>query len=692
MRQAAHLQQIILYCLAESRWPQPPPVLRALLAAGDFAGLPEAAEDHGVAGYVFHRLRELPGMHASTLEALKTRSLHALSTHLRAVGDVALLRQILDAAPHPWLVVNGPVLVECVYRQPELRAYQEIDVVVPRRALAHIVAVLERAGCAAVDDGPVSGGASPAADLLLWYGSRAKVHWNVVGGVPTGRSVSRADTIFARSRPVTLNGIPVATAGEVDSLIHLVMCASRDKTRLGWLKDIERVIQAGRLDWDELMACAADWGVLERLKAELRRAQQLIGAPVPADVLRSGRVRLASGVVEQLLQTARSVTGNRPSEWSAVAAAVPSRGRRSRRAEVALLQLIRPDTESVVRLPLPLWWRLLSTADREGIAALTYQAIHRLGDEGTPQEVVRVLSQRYQEAAVHVARAYTQLGELLRALRVAGVVPLLLKGAALAQFTYPDRALRPFRDLDLLVPPDEVALVHRVLRDEGYKLAGGSPTEADIAWRHGRGYFDPDGRRLPVDVHWRYAGYPHLFPLDYASVFSLAGEHRIEGESVRTPGPADMLVALSVSFIREIWYRKPRLRYLRDVAEVVRRGPVDWDRVLEVTAQSRLLRSPVDLTLNAAHELLGTAIPDRVLRSLRPRRSAGVARYLHRRICANILIQEHVVDGLLQIALMRWLDDPSISAILHWAKSLVFVPRPLAASRRRWLLGLLARK
>jgi hypothetical protein len=259
-----------------------------------------------------------------------------------------------------------------------------------------------------------------------------------------------------------------------------------------------------------------------------------------------------------------------------------------------------------------------------------------------------------------------------------------MKGAALARFTYAEAALRPFNDLDLLVPLREVDAAHRALLHAGYQVAGETPTLADLTWRHARGYFDPAGLRMPVDLHWRFTGYPLTMALDRPGVFRRAVEVRIGGEPALLPTPGDMVVAVSIAFLRELWYCKPRLRYLRDLAEIVSRHPVDWDLVLRVVAETPPVRSPVYLALGAAVDLLGAPVPTDMLDRLPRPRSRHLARRLRAHVAQRALGRDDRLRAVLQVALMRWLDRRSAGEFLRSMRSLVLVPPPLADSQRRW--------
>lgn len=323
-----------------------------------------------------------------------------------------------------------------------------------------------------------------------------------------------------------------------------------------------------------------------------------------------------------------------------------------------------------------------------------------------PDSVRQALGNSYRHAAQAAGTAYAQLADVLRALHAHGVSVVLLKGAALARFTYGDAALRPFADLDLLVRSDQVEAAHQALRSAGYAIVGEAPSPTDLAWRHARAYFDPAGSqggrgpegagaraaaRIPVDLHWRLAGYPLMLETE-PNLFALAVPVAIECDRALIPSSTAMLVALAIHFTRDVWYGKPRMRYVRDVAEVVRRHAIDWESLREAVRRVPLVRTPVFLVLSAAKSLLGASISDEMLGTLWPRAHGPLERYLLHRTSRCLLRQDRPHEAFLQIALMRWLDAPSPGAYARWLSAVAFVPRGLKSSRRRWLNRMLARK
>lgn len=106
-----------------------------------------AARFHGVAGYVHRMLKGGQAQDAGTLAALDGLRLGGLHTHLRALDDVPRLASAFGQAGVPWLVVKGPALAE-LHGAPDLRAYSDLDVLVPSAAFGDALAALESAGAA----------------------------------------------------------------------------------------------------------------------------------------------------------------------------------------------------------------------------------------------------------------------------------------------------------------------------------------------------------------------------------------------------------------------------------------------------------------------------------------------------------------------------------------------------------------
>jgi len=181
------------------------------------------------------------------------------------------------------------------------------------------------------------------------------------------------------------------------------------------------------------------------------------------------------------------------------------------------------------------------------------------------------LREAFRRQALLAAVHERQLLALLSALRAAGVEPLLVKGYAAARL-YPEPALRPYGDIDLLVRPEEApaaAAATHPLRGEG----------------------------CPVDLHGK------LGELGEPEEVARRAERIPLGETeVRVPGAEDHLRFLCRHlFEHGAW----RPLWLCDIGAALEARPAgfDWDYFLAGTRQDALA-----CALGLAHRLLGARL------------------------------------------------------------------------------------
>jgi len=643
--------------------------VQRLLDPSALALLPQAAEAHGILGYAYASLRALPSLDGKFLEDLRARYRTALRRHLAAIADLTRLSEVLPELDGQWLVVDGPVLPETVYPRADLRSYDTMDLLVGANVFPRFLDLVVGAGVRRLD-GPRddSSGASAKAvvHLLLWHDTFTRVWTDLAGRYGLGVSLP-VHGIFAHSVVTRLHGPPVRTLDPVASLIDLALTSEGQKARhLGRLKDLERILTEGRPDWSELVERSRAWGAGPAVATQLKAVRSSFGYPIPGSVLTA----LAGAVAK------------RPRMDRAGSSGLPAGGYSV--SEAALLALLRPTPQAPGPLAPGEWTQVLALAEQERLTPLVARAVEDLG-LSIPAEVGVALAEAREHAGAVAALAFDRFGDVLTALRARGVLPIVLKGAAVARWIYPDPALRPFIDIDLLVPAGDVSRTHDLLTEFGYRLGTGQLTTAtDLTWRHARGYYDPAGNRPTLDVHWRLAGYPFLIEVSYVTLAERCSLQPLAGADLLVPSSGDTIVTSSIFFLRELWYGKPRLRYLRDLAEVVARHPVDWARVTAMAQSIRFLRSPLVLALNAAQRVFRTPVPPEVEQKLTAAAST-LRRLILDRACARILRREPPIEAFLLNTGLRWLDNPSLLGLAGWIKSLILVPRGLESSQRRWL-------
>ena len=180
----------------------------------------------------------------------------------------------------------------------------------------------------------------------------------------------------------------------------------------------------------------------------------------------------------------------------------------------------------------PDWQAILRKTERWGLVPLVYTNLRKAAQSGqVPKPVAERLRHLYHRDTIHgVARRELLRTTLLR-FSEASIPVIVLKGAALATLVYPSPALRPMRDLDLLVhrrDQDRVEAVLRSLRDAPPSIPSSLGPEGLLLLDVRHDIFSPsssaDGMptaaSIQIDDFWKRAR-----PVQIESVATLVFSH-----------------------------------------------------------------------------------------------------------------------------------------------------------------------
>ena len=263
---------------------------------------------------------------------------------------------------------------------------------------------------------------------------------------------------------------------------------------------------------------------------------------------------------------------------------------------------------------------------RHGVLPLLYE---RLRDEPLwstlSVENALTLSGAFQRNAARTALIHAELE------RIAGSFPWLglLKGAALGATVYPNPALRPLSDLDLLVRPEDAGAAAARLGQLGYTGVGAaaSPTFGRLARRF-RSQLPlvtalPGLPRLLVELHWSLVEIPYYVNLiDPDEIWD--GADSTTARPFAIPRPA-VLLNHAAAHLAMHHSRDLRLIWLVDVDRLARSPATDWDDVAQLAAAWKLGLA-VYAALADAQRWLGTPVPRPVLSELARLSSDKMAR------------------------------------------------------------------
>ena len=210
-----------------------------------------------------------------------------------------------------------------------------------------------------------------------------------------------------------------------------------------------------------------------------------------------------------------------------------------------------------------------------------------------------------------------EVEQIRRALHGIAVQPILLKGAAYAVAGLPPAEGRMFSDIDILVPKDKLDEVEAALMMHGWVSTHTDAYDQRYyrEWMHELPPMQNMKRDTLIDVH--HAILPETARARPDPARLRAAAVAIDGDSgFKTLAPADMVLHSATHlFYGEFEHG---LRDLVDIDRLLRHFGADpgfWDGLVPRARELELGR-PLFYALRAAQRLLGTGVPENVLRDI----------------------------------------------------------------------------
>lgn len=314
------------------------------------------------------------------------------------------------------------------------------------------------------------------------------------------------------------------------------------------------------------------------------------------------------------------------------------------------------------------WDRALRLAADHRLTPLLARHLEAV-DAERPESVRALLD---ASTASTVGTSLLQTSELVRVVRLlerGGVPVLTFKGPTLALDAYGDLGVRPFGDLDLLVPRSVFARAKEILLASGFsprtEMTPGEETEADDGqFAYGlvamRGTFP-----LAVEVHWALTHRAFGYDPSPDGLFARAVERPVAGARVRVPSPEDLLVFLCAHGAKHHW---AQLLLVCDVAGFLEAHPdLDWDATFaraRATGAERML----GLGLALARDVLGAALPAPASAAASTERVRSLVGQVAPRLWAPLTLQLPLMDAARFHVGVRDRASDRIAQALHHAR------------------------
>ena len=255
----------------------------------------EQATAHEVYPLVHHHLRALdpPGVPLEVRAALDgLAKTNALRNTLLA-EELSRVLDLLAGAGIPVAPLKGVTLAESLYGDRTLRVCADLDILVPREAVASAFDLLREAG---YEHGEEHAVGAAEIDLLLRSnieyafviprrGLRCplELHWDLAWRWPRARAA--VHDLWREARPARFFDAPGYRQSPEWELLFLATHLARHRWQgLKWLIDVHEVCASTAIDWEKALAKAAWLGWEDMLALTLSACRALLDTPLPPEV------------------------------------------------------------------------------------------------------------------------------------------------------------------------------------------------------------------------------------------------------------------------------------------------------------------------------------------------------------------------------------------------------------------------
>jgi len=281
-----------------------------------------------------------------------------------------------------------------------------------------------------------------------------------------------------------------------------------------------------------------------------------------------------------------------------------------------ILALLKNDPIPAPKASIEAWLKLLSILEAHWIIPQLYWCVGKLPSEyHPPKKIIDRMRMAFQRSRGRQLQLEKQLGEITAAFSTEGVDILVLKGPAVARSAYPDPALRPAADLDLLVSPDQMNRARSLLESLNYRCLG-KRFEISRDFYNDEIFLckNPTGSKRQIELHWdlhRFSGIKQEGSIE--DLFVRAVKVKATSFTFLALDPVDALLhrAINNAFdhdqdMRFCWIYDIKLLASRlvipDDWKTLQQRSVDWCARLAVEHSLRLAQIWVGLRLPSEFE------------------------------------------------------------------------------------------
>ncbi len=256
------------------------------------------------------------------------------------------------------------------------------------------------------------------------------------------------------------------------------------------------------------------------------------------------------------------------------------------------------------------WTRLVDLALSKRAGQLVRRAVRKL--EFVPPAARAALDNEASWYLHYGLQQKAAIRSLFDTLDASGFSPIWLKGLSLAMTDYPETMLRPIRDVDALLPREDVLRAQTLLLDSPhYRRA---PWAGNYGVEHGHQLPEIQDTRfgLTIELHHRVNARGWEQEGDFVAFLKQGAQVRdILGRPFRVPSTVGNFLHLTEHATLHHMFENGPLT-LADLHFITARHALDWDELVREAARFGL-RNALGLVAATAHSLGATWVPQRLL-------------------------------------------------------------------------------
>ena len=260
------------------------------------------------------------------------------------------------------------------------------------------------------------------------------------------------------------------------------------------------------------------------------------------------------------------------------------------------------------------WQKILAYAEDQFVLPLLYRNLN--GSSVLPTELEESLRSTYLETARINLSHVQSLKELLVLFRNDQIDCIVLKGLSLAVGLYGNIAVRPSRDIDLLLHLEDIPSALKHTLSVGYQFYNVPLNrESDLQFENEILLYNPESE-IFLELHWSLFDSPHYqSKLDLSWFWNPRIPVNVGTTTIMSLAAEANLIYLCGHLVYH--HKGNELLWLNDIAELISQSQVffDWETIIEKAGEFQLTL-PIRQVLEHIRRYWRVPVPEEVLQAL----------------------------------------------------------------------------